>query len=88
VQSKRVEHAFLGYLIRKYTAESGREFAANYRKTDLNAPSGAVFADIGMKEMGVTDGVTSLAFPMDQAPPDDEIVQILTPEDAVAAGPV
>ena len=33
IQSKRVEHAFLAYLIRKYIARTGKEFWANYRKT-------------------------------------------------------
>ena len=32
VQSKRVEHAFLAYIIRKYVAITGKDFYANYRK--------------------------------------------------------
>lgn len=85
VQSKRVEHAFLSFLIRKYRAERAGDFHADYRKTDRNAPSGAVFGDIGMHEAGVEDGVTKLLFPRDKTPPDDGIIQI-TVHDAVTAG--
>jgi FkbH-like protein len=85
VQSKRVEHAFLAFLIRKYSAALGKDFLANYRKTDRNAPSGAVFADIGMEEAGVADGVTTLVFRKDRTPPDDGIIKIVV-QDAVTAG--
>jgi FkbH-like protein len=76
VQSKRVEHAFLAFLIRSHVAESGRDFHANYRATERNAPSGRVFADLGMRENGVRDGVSDLVFPKDQTPVDDGIVRM------------
>ncbi len=44
IQSKRVEHAFLASVIRRYIAETGKDFYANYRKTPRNAPSGQVFS--------------------------------------------
>ena len=46
IQSKRVEHAFLALLLRKYVSLTGRDFHANYRKTSRNLPSGQVFADL------------------------------------------
>ena len=49
IQSKRVEHAFLRYLFGRYMDAPGRDFWANYRKTTRNAPSGQVFADLGME---------------------------------------
>jgi FkbH-like protein len=76
VQSKRVEHAFLGFLIRTHIAESGRDFHANYRATERNAPSGRVFADLGMREISVSDGVSDLVFPKDQTLDDDGIVRL------------
>jgi FkbH-like protein len=82
IQSKRVEHAFVSYLIRKYTAETGKHFYANYRKTPRNAPSGQVFADMGMEETAVTDGVTSLIFQKDRVDPDDKIIKLIFPDDA------
>jgi FkbH-like protein len=76
VQSKRVEHAFLAFLIRRHIAESGRDFRANYRATERNAPSGRVFADLGMREIGIGDGVSDLVFPKDQPLDDDGIVRL------------
>ncbi len=45
LQSKRVEHVFLAFLIRTHFTESGRDFHANYRATERNAPSDRVFVD-------------------------------------------
>lgn len=76
IQAKRVEHAFLTYLLKKYRQRKDGDFRANWRKTPRNAPSGQVFADIGMREEETKDGVTSLVFSRELAIPDDEIVQI------------
>jgi FkbH-like protein len=76
VQSKRVEHAFLAFVIREYFKETGKDFLVSYRKTEKNAPSGQVFQDFGMREIGNTDGVLLLSFPRNQAPPDDGIIHI------------
>jgi FkbH-like protein len=84
IQSKRVEHAFLGYIIRKYIA-TGKDFRADYRKTPGNAPSGRVFADLGMQEVEARDGVTSLVFPKDMDVPDDGIIRIIVQERTVSA---
>lgn len=86
VQSKRVEHAFLAFLIRTHIADSGKNFHANYRATERNAPSGRVFADLGMREAGVSDGVYDLVFPKDQTLTDDGIVSLNVQQGAVAAG--
>jgi FkbH-like protein len=77
IQSKRVEHAFLGHILQKYITESGRDFHANYRKTPRNAPSGKVFDDLGMETATIKDGVSLLVFLKDREVPDDEIVQIV-----------
>ena len=79
IQSKRVEHAFLSYVIRRYVSETSRDFWADYRKTPRNAPSGRVFADLGMEEVEGRDGVTCLVFRKDRQVPDDGIVTIATP---------
>jgi FkbH-like protein len=84
VQSKRVEHAFLGFLLKKYIHGTGRDFAADYRKTPKNLPSGKVFSEIGMLEVGVVDGVTKLLFPHDGAIPDGEIIRIIAQENIPA----
>jgi FkbH-like protein len=83
VQSKRVEHAFLAYIMRTYIRDSGKDFWANYRKTPRNAPSGKVFADLGMEEVGIADGATSLVFPKDREVPDDGLIRIVAQAQAV-----
>ena len=65
---------------------TGKDFYANYRKTPRNAPSGQVFADLGMQETGVTDGVTSFVFPHDQEIPDDGIITVSVQEDNESVG--
>jgi FkbH-like protein len=82
IQSKRVEHAFLASVIRRYIAETGRDFHADYRKTPRNAPSGRVFADLGMEETTTRNGVLSLRFPKDRDVPDDGVIDVVM-EDAM-----
>lgn len=76
VQSKRVEHAFLAWVVRKYIRETGQDMWAIYRRTERNAPAGKVFEDLAMKEVAIADGVSTLVFPSDQPIPEDGIVQI------------
>jgi FkbH-like protein len=77
IQSKRIEHAFLGYIIRRYVTATGRDFFANYRKTKRNAPTGRVFQDLGMEELTTSEGVTSLVFRKDLTIADDAIIAIV-----------
>jgi hypothetical protein len=73
-----VEHAFLAHLTRQYIGMTGRDFLANYRKTARNAPSGKVFADLGMEELENKDGVSRLIFRKENVMPDDGIIKITT----------
>jgi FkbH-like protein len=82
IQSKRVEHAFLAYVIRKYRRNAATGFMANYRRTARNAPSGRVFGDLGMQETAATDGVSHWVFPNGKEAPDEGIVAIETLDDA------
>jgi FkbH-like protein len=77
VQSKRVEHAFLGHVLRKFADRGRRDFFANYRKTDKNTPSGKVFEDVGFEVVGEEGGVLSLVFLKEREIPDDGIVRIV-----------
>ena len=76
VQSKRVEHGFLAWLLRKYSGDGEHDFLANLRKTKKNGPSSAVFAEMGFDEASTADGVTTLRFQKDQPIQDDGIVSI------------
>jgi FkbH-like protein len=84
VQAKRVEHAFLAHIMRTYIGELGKDFWANYRKTTKNAPSGKVFADLGMEETGTTNGVTSLVFRKDRKVPEDGLIRIAAQQEPVS----
>lgn len=77
VQSKRVEHAFLSYILTKYLLISNKDFYANYTKTEKNKPSGKVFYDLGFEDISETDGVTSLRFTHDKGIPNDNSIDIL-----------
>jgi FkbH-like protein len=83
VQAKRVEHAVLGYVVRKYIMMTGKAFYAQYRRTPHNSASGKVFADIGMKEVEVRDGVSRLVFPYGATIPDDRLINILVLENTL-----
>jgi FkbH-like protein len=83
IQSKRVEHAFLAGVIRRYIAETGKDFYANYRKTPRNAPSGRVFADLAMEETETRDGVLSLRFRRDREVPEDGVIDVVMQDETV-----
>lgn len=86
IQSKRVEHAFLAHIMRQYLEPGNRDFHALYRKTPRNAPSGQVFADLGMEERGTDDGLTSLFFSSSRDLADDGIVEIITEQSSTPLG--
>lgn len=86
IQSKRVEHAFVAHLLHRYIALTGKDFHVNYRKTPRNQPSGQVFADLGLRELAIVNGVTSLVFPHHARVPDDGIITILTQNYLTPAG--
>lgn len=78
IQSKRVEHAFLHFLIASYRDRGmHRGFWANYRKTPKNEPSGRVFEDIGMQVLDLTNGVSNLFYPPDRPVHPDGVIQII-----------
>jgi FkbH-like protein len=76
VQGKRVEHAVLSYLLNEYVAEKGTDFYANYRRTGKNAPSGAVFQEIGFEPVTEQDGVSLLVFRRGKQVPDDRLLKV------------
>lgn len=86
VQSKRVEHALLTYIIRKYIAITGKDFYANYHKTPRNEPSGRVFADLGLQEVGSDNAVSRLVFVKSQEVPDDGIIEVVVHESVEVTG--
>lgn len=76
IQSKRIEHAFLNYLIARYCAESGSDFYAIYRRTDRNAAAGKVFTDLGLVMLSEQGGVSQWAWHHDRPVFDEGVVHI------------
>jgi FkbH-like protein len=81
IQSKRVEHAFLAYLIDIYVSGTGKDFQAKYRKTPRNALSGRVFDDLDMEEIAASDGVSLLVFRHDRQIPNDGVVRLVVQDE-------
>jgi FkbH-like protein len=82
IQSKRVEHAFLGFLLKRFVGNRSKQFFANYRKTAKNAPSGKVFEEMGFEVVQEKEGVLSLVFKKEGTIPDDRIIHITDKEEA------
>ena len=77
IQGKRVEHAFVSYLIRKHRSMSRGDFSADYRKTTKNSGPGKVFDDLGFSVVREEEGgMRRLLFQRAKAPVDEGIVAI------------
>jgi FkbH-like protein len=76
VQSKRVEHAFLSFLLRRYLPQASAGVLALYRKTQRNAQAGRVFDDFGFVLVDEADGVRKLLFPSGRPVPNDQLVLV------------
>lgn len=77
VQGKRVEHAVLRFLVRKYFEEGAKRFVATYRRTKKNAPSGRVFEELGFAPADPAQSESStLEFRGDPWQADDGIISV------------
>ena len=76
IQSKRVEHAFVAHLLRKYREMQDGDFYVDYRKTSKNAAPGKVFEDLGFVESGEANGVTQLVFSRSQSILDEAVIAL------------
>jgi FkbH-like protein len=85
VQAKRVEHAVLAFLLRRFAPNDTRDFFAKHRKTERNAAAGKVFDEMGFEAIGESDGVLSLVFRRGTALADDGIVTMVDELEAANA---
>lgn len=76
IQGKRVEHAILSFLLKRFVSHKKLDFHANYRKTPKNAPAGRVFEEMGFELVAENDGVSDFVFRHDREIPDDQIVKL------------
>jgi FkbH-like protein len=84
VQAKRVEHAFLGFLLERYARSPARDFFVNYRKSPKNEASGRVFEELGFEWISENDGLTALVFRKELPLPDQAIIEVRTEVSATA----
>ncbi len=76
IQGKRVEHAFLAYLIEKYSLPERRDFFANYLKTTKNEKPGKMFEEIGFECVAERDGLLFLKYPKTRSISKENIISI------------
>lgn len=76
VQSKRVEHAFISYILKKYRREEASDFFVMFRRTIKNSGPGKVFDDFKFEVVSESDGVSHLVFRQSVEVPDDQIIEI------------
>lgn len=76
IQGKRVEHAFLAYLLERYSEPERRDFYANYRKTKKNEKPGKVFEEVGFEIVDELDSFLSLKYPKTRSIPHECVIRI------------
>jgi len=76
IQDKRVEQAFMSYILRKYRELGADDFFVSYRRTKRNAVSGKVFEDFDFELVNEVEGVTDLVYRRGREILYDDIVTI------------
>jgi FkbH-like protein len=76
IQGKRVEHAFLGHLLEKFSRPIRGDFFANYRKTKKNENPGRVFEEIGFECVDERDGFLTLKYSKTRSIFQENIIRI------------
>lgn len=84
VQSKRVEHAFLLFLMQRYAALGAREFEVRYRETERNKPLAQVFLDMCFETKSRHDREFIFAFDLTKNLPENRIVKVQFSENQFA----
>jgi len=76
VQSKRVEHAFLLFLMQRYADIGATEFEVRYRETERNKPLAQVFSDLCFGTKSQNDREFIYAFDLAKKLPENRIVKV------------
>lgn len=76
IQSKRVEHAFLSWVLYRYRDLGFNKFSAKYNKTQKNAPAGKVFSDLGFERISANNNVFLYEFDLSNEIPRGELIAI------------
>jgi FkbH-like protein len=67
IQAKRVEHAFLEFLLSREAKEGHDEVLARYVQTERNTPAGKVFEDLAFELVSREDNVQTLRYALKDA---------------------
>lgn len=76
IQSKRVDHAFLTHVIRKFHQPGKQAFKVEYKESPKNTPSAQIFSDMGFIETDKDDQKSILSYPDDVELPTNNIVTV------------
>jgi len=76
VQSKRVEHAFMEFLLSHYKEQNHKVFSALYLQTDRNTKVGAVFGDMEFAEVENSSQERKFIFSLDNKINSDGVIRI------------
>jgi FkbH-like protein len=74
IQSKRVEHAFLAYLLQKYCSSDGTDLYIQYRRTPRNARIAEALRDVGFELYSQKEDTSVFVFDAGCDIPNDNIV--------------
>ncbi|MCH8952524.1 MAG: FkbH like protein, partial [Proteobacteria bacterium] len=77
IQMKRIEHAFLLHVLKKYRDAGARDFKVTFYETKRNAHNAKVFDDLGFRRSALGDGVDSFQFLFDREVPSEDIITVL-----------
>jgi predicted enzyme involved in methoxymalonyl-ACP biosynthesis len=67
VQAKRVEHAFLEFLLSWQARRGHDQLLARYVQTERNTPAGKVFEELAFQLVSTDDDVKTFRFGLDGA---------------------
>jgi FkbH-like protein len=76
VQAKRIEHAFLAFLLARHRERGAAALEALYRRTERNRAAGAVFEDLGFQELTRSGGTRHYRIALGDALPREELVRV------------
>ncbi|MEJ2608840.1 MAG: HAD-IIIC family phosphatase [Candidatus Thiodiazotropha sp.] len=76
VQSKRVEHAFISFLLNYYKELGHTHLSALYNQNERNKKAAAVFSDMGFEISETKDNQITYRFDLSCPIPDDEVIAV------------
>jgi FkbH-like protein len=76
IQSKRVEHAFISFLLSHYKAQDHTHLTALYKESDKNKKAAAVFTDMGFEIKERQEKLINYSYDLAREIQDDGVIKI------------